>query len=237
MAVDHIRDEIVAPNPFAQAILFFRGGANGEEPPLRVIQGPKTKLSYTDNVTVDPVHGEVITAQFRTDAILVFKSVPGGDVEPVRVIHGPKTRLDRPYRVSVDPVNHLLAAATTQGLWIFNRTDNGDVAPRWVIAGPRANIHRLDQIITPIFYPEGKKIFLAGNPPESGGGAVVGVWNYGDNGDVPPWAMIAKSSTTKLTKSNGGMAINPQAKEIMVLGGERSGTERILVFRIPELFQ
>jgi hypothetical protein len=237
MAVDPVRDEIIAPNPFAQALLIFRGGAKGEEAPLRVIQGPKTRLSYTDNVTVDPVNGEVITAQFRTDAVLVFKTIPGGDVEPVRIIHGPKTKLDRPYRVAVDPVNNLLAVATTQGLWIFNRTDNGDVAPKWIIAGPRANIHRLDQIITPTFYPEAKKIFLAGNAAEGENGAVLGVWNYGDNGDVPPVAIIARSDTTMLKKSNGGMAINPKAKEVMILGGAVSGTERILVFHVPELFQ
>ncbi len=59
---------------------------------VRVIQGPKTKLSYTDNVTVDPAHGEVITAQFRTDAILVFGWKPGGGGEPARIIHGPKTK-------------------------------------------------------------------------------------------------------------------------------------------------
>ncbi|MCH7978935.1 MAG: hypothetical protein IH935_08165, partial [Acidobacteria bacterium] len=35
-----IHDEFVVNNPFAQAILVFRGGADGEEAPIRVIQGP-----------------------------------------------------------------------------------------------------------------------------------------------------------------------------------------------------
>ena len=42
---DQIHDEIVVTNPFAQAVLTFRGDANGEVPPIRIIQGPKTGLS------------------------------------------------------------------------------------------------------------------------------------------------------------------------------------------------
>ena len=41
---DAEHDEIIAPNPFAEAILFFRGGVNGEEAPIRMIQGPSTQL-------------------------------------------------------------------------------------------------------------------------------------------------------------------------------------------------
>ena len=37
---DPIHDELVVNSPLAQAILTFRGGANGEEAPVRVIQGP-----------------------------------------------------------------------------------------------------------------------------------------------------------------------------------------------------
>ena len=41
---DPIHDEIVVNSPLSQAILVFRGGANGEEAPLRIIQGPKTGI-------------------------------------------------------------------------------------------------------------------------------------------------------------------------------------------------
>src|SRR5437660_392250 len=119
MAFDEVHDEMIVPNPFAQAILFFRGAANGEEAPIRVIQGPK------------------------------------------------------------------------------------------------ADIHQSDIIRTPILYPAGKKIFVAGSPVRGDKGVVLGVWNYGDNGDVAPWAIIANSATTKAKKSNGGMAIDPVAKEVM----------------------
>jgi hypothetical protein len=34
---NEVRDEIVVPQQFAQAILTFRGGATGEEAPIRII--------------------------------------------------------------------------------------------------------------------------------------------------------------------------------------------------------
>src|ERR671929_334583 len=61
-AYDAIHDEIVVTSPLAQAILVFRGGANGEEAPIRVIQGPHTQMigvGAMDKVTVDPESGEI----------------------------------------------------------------------------------------------------------------------------------------------------------------------------------
>ena len=105
IAIDSIHDEIAVANPFAEALLFFRGGANGDEAPIRTIQGPKTLLApHTDNVAVDPIHNEVFTAQLRTDAVLVFRRDAVGDVAPIRIIHGPKTKLDRPFRIAVDQI-------------------------------------------------------------------------------------------------------------------------------------
>jgi hypothetical protein len=238
IAVDPIHDEIIAPNPFAQAILFFRGGANGEEAPIRIIQGPKTKLVYVDNVAVDPIHGEVVASQTLTDSILVFSREPGGDVAPIRILNGPHTKLDHPWKATVDPVNNLIAVTNRDSIAIFNRTDNGDVPPKWIIGGPKAHAFMEGKFGTPILYPEGKKIFVSGNPIGPDKGAGIAVWKYGDNGDVTPWAVIKRSPTTRLTTlSNKGMAVNPEAKEVMVLAGEEYGSERILIYHAPELFQ
>ena len=38
---DAVNDEIVVPVPYSEAILTFAGGANGQESPIRIIQGPK----------------------------------------------------------------------------------------------------------------------------------------------------------------------------------------------------
>jgi len=241
--VDTIHDEIVVPNRNAEAILFFRAGASGEEPPIRVIQGPKTKLGYTDNVTVDPIHNEVFTAQSRKNAILVFKRDVGGNVAPIRIIHGPKTKLSGPWRVAVDPINDLLVVVNWRdpykGILVFKRTDNGNVAPQAFISGPKTGItpgirEAMPSMVT--LYPKGKKMFvpITGTFNRSGTSpGFIGIWKYTDDGDVAPWAVI-KGSATELNTPFGGVALNPEAKEIMVLDIEE---HKLLVYRIPELFE
>ena len=56
---DAVHDEVFVPVPYAQAILTFRGGADGQEAPIRIIQGPKVG-EIGSRLDVDPVHNEVI---------------------------------------------------------------------------------------------------------------------------------------------------------------------------------
>ncbi len=239
IAFDAVHDEIVAPNPFAQAILFFRGEANGEEPPLRTIQGPRTKLSYTDNVAVDPRHNEVFTAQSSTDAILVFGREADGDVEPIRIIHGPKTKLDLPSKLVVDYINDLLIVTNRTGAFlIFNRTDNGDVAPQTIVFNPRIRGGGPSRIA---LYPEGKKIFVSLFEAEERTrehrirSNSIGVWKYttGAEIDVSLWAII--QDTTDPGLAFGGIALNLEAKEVMVLNKQRPPA--LHVYHVPEVFE
>ena len=131
---DPIHDELIVPNQFAQAILTFRGGADGEEAPIRIIQGPKTRLKRPDRMDVDPVHNEIFVP--NSGEILVFSREAHGNVAPIRVIRGPSTQLSArpPNAIAVDPVNNLIIVPSIveddpyQSILIFNRTDQGDVA-------------------------------------------------------------------------------------------------------------
>lgn len=236
IGIDTVHDEIVAPNPFAQAILFFRGGARGEEAPVRVIQGPKTKLAYVDNVAVDAVHGEVVVAQTLTDSVLIFDRASGGDVAPIRILRGPHTKLEQPWKASVDPVNDLIVVTTKTSILFFNRTDEGDTAPKWSIEGPRLRA-MTPRVLTPAVYPAGKKVFVTLRVRHAGDAAIA-VWNYGDSGDIAPWGVIKSSPTTRLNVlTNGGLALNADGREVMALAGDVYGSERVLIFRAPELFR
>ena len=259
IAVDSVHDELAVPNPFAQALIFLPGGADGDEPALRVIQGPKTMLSQPDNVSVDAAHDEVFTAQFTTDSVLVFRRDVGGDVAPIRVLHGPKTTLNRPIRVDVDPVNNLIAVVNDRAILIFNRTDNGDVAPKWVISGPKAGVGTSLGTRDVKLFAEGKKIIAGGNIRCQGGGRgnaatggaggqgggrggeggggffgggqrFIGVWNYGDTGDVSPWAMLNATPTTDIPGSR--LAINPAGGDLIV-----GGDGQVSVYHLPEIFR
>src|SRR5579864_9498400 len=98
---DEVHDEIFICNPFAQAILVFRGGANGEEAPIRIIQGPHTLLAFPNyGVGVDAVHNEVFVVE--KEYISVYPRTANGDVAPIRLIRGPDTGLLNARAVIVD---------------------------------------------------------------------------------------------------------------------------------------
>ena len=233
------------PIPLPRAILFFRGDADGNEDPIRIIQGPKTLLSQPDNVAVDPAHREIFVAQFTTDSILVFPNDADGDVAPIRILHGPNTKLDGPIRVEVDPVNDLMAVTTRDAVVFFNRTDEGDAAPKWVLSGPKTGLgfSRITRDVK--LYPEGKKIIAAarrrdrsfpgveaGRPgAESfGDGHFIGVWQYGDNGDVEPWATL--NATTNSQLMGRRLAFNAEAGDLFV-----GGDGIVQIYHLPEIFE
>src|SRR3989454_8632243 len=95
IAFDGIHDEIAVTSPLAQAILSFRGAANGEEAPLRVIQGNKTQIKgvgATGKVSIDAVHDEIFLAT-PDQTILSFNRLDNGNVAPKRVLGGNDTEL------------------------------------------------------------------------------------------------------------------------------------------------
>src|SRR5947209_20505600 len=102
---DAVHDEIVVPVPYAQAILTFRGGADGQEGPIRIIQGRKTG-AIGSRLDVDPIHNEIFT--YTGNRITVYPREANGDVAPIRVIQAPDTQVKRPYEISVDPVTNYL---------------------------------------------------------------------------------------------------------------------------------
>lgn len=164
---DAIHDEIIVSNPFAQAILTFRGSATGEEAPIRVIQGPKTMIGNADRLEIDPVNNEIYVP--IRDSVLVFPRTGTGDIVPIRVIRGPDTTLTRARSVGVDPVRNVVAVAidgdpsTQRGgplgvgkqpsIAIFSRTASGNAKPLRVIEGPQTEIIRFSQI--QVYPPKG----------------------------------------------------------------------------------
>ena len=240
---DEIHDEFVMSNPIAQAILTFRGGANGEEAPIRVLQGPSTQMMDPDHVAVDPVHDEMFV--FEAEFILVFPRTANGDAAPIRVIRGPDTQLRRGRALVVDPVTNLLVVTVDYpepdagyGMLIFNRTDNGNVKPRAMIAGPKTRITGpIDHL--QIYSPKGLIVAaLTGSgrrdEDEQRGSRrdrrqnAIGVWSLKDNGDVPPlWYYSGPKSSIQGRR----IALNPKGKEVILGGGTM-----VQAYSFPEIF-
>jgi hypothetical protein len=227
---DPIKDEMIVANPFAAAILIFRGGANGQEPPVRVIQGPSTQLTNPQRMDIHPKRREIFVPS--GGGILVFDLDANGDVAPKRVIRGPRT-LGPGGSVAVDPINNLIAApGRGQSILIFDLMANGDVAPLRVIRGPNTQIDRINQMA---IFPEGKLVFAAMpgvqglvEPPR----VFIGAWSLDDNGDVAPKYAISGEATTM--KKSFSVALDPLHKDVIVSDMRLNG---VMTFNVPEMFE
>ena len=257
IAYDPVHDEVLVPNPLAAAILVFRGGAKGDEAPVRVIQGGKTQLSFPHSLSIDVQNNEIIVGDPGGKKVLVFPLNATGDVAPLRVIEGDKTRLGYVVGVAADPVNNLLVissfSSAGNGLFIFNRADNGNLAPRAAIAGSNTGIRGgpwqvqvwqgkifvsvanidyrpLYHLDKPRVGPD-TEIISPWNDMKLGLG-FIGVWNITDNGDVPPRAIVRGPASGLLHPS--GIALNPEFGEVMATDSVRNGT---FTYLVPEFFR
>lgn len=234
---DAIHDEIYVTNPFAHAVLVFRGGANGEEAPIRYIQGPKTRLGGSSRLEVDPVNNEILVPGNRN--ILVFDRMANGDVAPLREIRGPDTQLRNIGGVAVDPVHDLLIAGTQfrgednpgGSLVILDRSAKGNAKPKSVIEGPHSGLVRALQLA--VYPPKGWIVVAqAGRDDEmEPEGVFLGVWSIYDKGDAPPhWKIAGPNSTMKKPR---GVAISPKYKEIYVSDMRLNA---VMTYYFPEIF-
>lgn len=249
---DEVHDEILVPVPYGQAILTFRGGADGQEGPVRILQGPKVG-TIGSRVEVDPINNEIYIP--TNTSIRVFPRGVNGDAAPLRVIEGPDTLLKNAQSVAVDPVNNIIAVGLNSnygseragrpsrrgeagesnppgGILIFSRTANGNAKPIGVIRGPNSGIIRINQIQV---YPQ-RKLIIAAQPGTidqmEPANAFLGVWSETDNGDVPPLWKLPVGEKTKLKKPFG-VVLNPKDKEVIVSDMRNQG---VLMFSVPEIF-
>ena len=164
IAYDAIHDEIVIPVALSGAVLVFKADASGEVPPLRAIQGTRTRLVRPHTVAVDPVNNEILTADPSMRAIVVFERMANGNVAPKRVISGPKTGLLDIVGLDVDPIRNVIVASSRKGngdkvgLFVFDRLANGDVEPKQFIGGPNSKLAHFRQVAID---PGTGNIFLA----------------------------------------------------------------------------
>lgn len=243
MEYDAVRDELVVNSPLVQSILTFKGGSNGEIPPVRVIQGPKTQIQGTDydgndKMAMDPVNGEIFIGSATSagpgkGVVLVFDRMANGDVAPKRIIGGPKTQFDFPTpkgqgfpHMTVDPVRNLLVVSTRGGLLIFDRTASGDVSPKRVIKGPKTLLTAGNGGgLIKVYSPNG---MIVSSCTEGS----ICAWHIDDVGDVAPRFKIPVQKLTGINFS--GPTLNPMHKEVIVTSSSRNV---IATFYWPEIFE
>jgi hypothetical protein len=247
---DPLHDEMVVPNALADAVLVYRAGAEGAEPPVRVIQGPCTRLVTPHAVSLDLENREILVASLTGRAVYAFSWDANGDAKPLRVLHGPKTKLGHVVGLGVDPKRNLLAVANSKDILIFNRSDNGDVAPRAIIAGPKTGIgdepwqlhvyqgriflaasNHLHQNLYSAVTPKGTYSKPPEDPWIDPNLGFIGIWNMTDNGDIAPRRMIKGPFSGLLHPV--GLALNSKDGEIYVSDSVRNA---LFTYLVPDFF-
>jgi hypothetical protein len=119
------------------SIRVFPLDANGDVAPLRVIQGPKTRLNWAAAMAIDPETASLYVANDVGHEILVFKETDNGDVAPTRTLKGPKTGISNPTGVALDLKNRevWVSKLGSSSASAFALNANGDVAPLRTIRG------------------------------------------------------------------------------------------------------
>jgi hypothetical protein len=237
LAYDPVHDEIVVPQLHAQALMTFRGDANGDVQPIRIIMGARTQLKSPIRLGLDPVHEEIFVP--LGDRVLVFARQAQGNVAPIRILMGPDTQLGAGALV-VDPVHDLLITSgvpETGGgegdrvgqLLIFNRTDNGNAKPRAVIRGPKARIS--GSALLEVYPPRGLILAAVRGRGRSSIDNYVGVWSIDDHGDVAPrWTIGGPNGMLRQVR---GVTVDAKHKTVIV---SDKFLNAVLTYEFPEIF-
>ena len=116
-------------------ITVYRLNADGDEAPLRIIEGPKTGLDWPGAMSVDADTGDLYVANDMGQDLIVFHGTDHGDVAPSRTIKGPHTGLTYPVGVFADTKNKEVWATNigNSTATVYPIGANGDVAPLRII--------------------------------------------------------------------------------------------------------
>ena len=164
IAVDEAKKEMYLTVQHESAIVVYPKTAQGEDKPIRRIQGAETHLQDPHGITIDfknkliyvsnfgNVHvlppgspgGRRVESYGRFDppSITVYPLDSNGNAKPLRTIEGPKTGLNWPSHIVVHEERQELFVANDadDSILVFKAGDQGDVAPIRTIKGPNTGI-------------------------------------------------------------------------------------------------
>ncbi|HEV3197504.1 MAG TPA: hypothetical protein VGZ73_06340 [Bryobacteraceae bacterium] len=227
MAIDESTKELFLSVQYPPQVAVYSKTASGNDKPIRLLIGDKTKLSDSHGLAIDTKNkllfinnwGNISdyrvpgSGRFEPPSITVYPLDADGDTPPLRVIQGPKTQMDWPGAMSVDPATGDLYVANDMGQSIiaFHSKDEGDVAPARVIKGPKTHIS----------YPTG--VFVDAKNHElwvtNLGNSSATVYSLDASGDAAPLRTIRSAEDGKVSLRFGktqALVYDPMREQILV---------------------
>ncbi len=242
IAVDEEHQELFLTVQHDSAVVVYRKAASGEEEPIRLLQGDRTRLADPHGVAVDTkrdlmwvanhgsVHQQVSppglarrsatraievpgSGQLLPPSITVYPRTAGGNTAPIRVIEGPKTQLNWPAVIAVDPERG--------ELFVANDGDHSILVFRETDQGNVAPLRVLKGPKTGIKNPTGISLDTQNNElwVSNFGNHSLTVYSLRAEGDTPPLRTIRAAPLGKqaLGMGNpGAVGYDSKRKEILV---------------------
>ncbi len=220
VAVDGCADEVVVTNADTAlgqvSLRVYRRAAQGDEAPLRVIQGGATQLADPQGVALVPVHDEIIVANLFAGITVYDRRVPGNQA-PIRKITGPATGLVQPWGVAYDPLRDeiVVASSGNASIRVFDRTAPDNVAPKRVLRGPSTGLGQIRGVAV------------------SETSTVIAVADLGGSVRIFVYPLLVETDPVPLQTLSGlskpiGVAFGPSSAELFVT--EAAPHNRVVVF-------
>jgi DNA-binding beta-propeller fold protein YncE len=211
--LDAVHDELFISTEHINRISVYRRAAEGDEKPLRYIQGPHTGLADPHGIYVDAKTDELFVTNYGN----FRETTENDDTESTaNEDAGGERQRDKPGKIKVKPPRKVLPLGPSTGRFVppfiavFSRTATGDAAPLRVIQGPSTGLNLPLGINKD---PQTGQIIVA----NSGDNSVL-FFDAQANGDVAPVRTL-KGSATNL-KAPTGVAVDPTRLELWVTSWE-----------------
>jgi DNA-binding beta-propeller fold protein YncE len=241
IAVDEQNQELFLTIQHDAAVVVFRKTASGEETPIRLLQGDRTRVANPHGIALDPRSGLIYIAnqgsvasragaadankpllrdaaipgsgRILPPAITVHSRTAAGDTPPLRVITGPKTRMNWPTAVALIPERAELYVSNdaADSILVFDSGAEGDVAPKRVLAGPRTGLKNPTGMYLDV---QNNELWVA-----NFGNHTATVYPLDAQGDVPPLRTIRSApagTPSQMLGNPGGIAYDTKREEILV---------------------
>lgn len=191
VAIDLPNDEVAVTVQHVNKVAVYRRLANGDEKPLRIIQGPNTGLSDPHGIFVDAQNGEMFVANHDS-----YHEVLTGQDDPnaVTALIARGTVTAEALATARRDLRPSKGRFVEPSISVHSRTAENDAAPLRVIRGPKTELSLPMKIFVDTVHDE---LFVA----NSGTSSIL-VFSRTASGDVAPIRKI-QGPTTRLKKPVG----------------------------------
>ena len=241
-AVDSINNELFIASQHNSAVAVWPKDAEGEEPPIRLLQGDRTRLANPTGMALDmnrellfvANHGQTSSrninqpnpenrplgirdavpgsGRFLPPSINVYHRTASGNTAPVRVIEGPNTGLNWPAAIAIDSRNGELFVANDIGDSVLVFAPDAE--------GDAAPIRVIEGPATSMDSPSG--VFVDTKNDElwvaNYGNHTMAVFSPRDDGNAVPKRVIRSGPTgspSLMIGNPGALAYDPTREEIL----------------------